>query len=86
MQGKRDLRELLCVAVPKGLGGALQVGINFALLRFLGPAEFGLLSVCVTGIILSDAIISPPVDLGVLRLAPLEEIEDPAASVRLQRE
>ncbi len=85
MQVKRDLRELLYVAVPKGLGGVLQVGINFVLLRFLGPAEFGLLSVCVTGIILSDAIISPPFDMGVLRLAPLEEMEDPAASVRLQK-
>ena len=45
MEVKQDFRELLCVAVPKGLGGILQVAINFALLRYLGPAEFGLLSV-----------------------------------------
>jgi O-antigen/teichoic acid export membrane protein len=82
---KRDFRELLCVMVPKGLSGVLQIAINFALLRHLGPSEFGLLSVCVTGIILSDAIISPPVDMGVLRLAPLDEMEGPRASVRLQK-
>ncbi|MGH9416657.1 MAG: lipopolysaccharide biosynthesis protein [Terriglobales bacterium] len=85
MKVKQDLRDLMCVAVPKGLSGVLQIAINFALLRYLGPSEFGLLSVCVTAIILSDAIISPPVDLGVLRLAPLDELEDPRASVRLQK-
>lgn len=65
---KKGLLEFICVACPKVLHGALTLGFNLLLLRYMDPAEYGIYSVCIAGILLVDAIIGGAMDLGVLRM------------------
>jgi len=69
----RDLGRILCVAVPKISGGALQVFFNLLLIRHLSPEHFGMVSLCLTGIVMSDAVLGSALDMGILRLAPVYE-------------
>ncbi len=85
MGAARDLKEFTWVAVPKSLGGVLQLAFNFVLIHALDPEGFGIVSVCVTAIILSDAVLGPSVDLGVLRTAPRYRLERPDRSLRIQK-
>lgn len=66
---RRALSELVLVAFPKVAGGALSFALNVALLRFLGPEQFGVYSLCVAAILLSEGIVGTPFDLAVLRLS-----------------
>lgn len=73
------------MAVPKVLAGGLQLLLNFFLLRYFGPEYFGAISVCVTMILLVDAITGAAVDMGVVRLAPAYRSTDPAHGLRIQQ-
>ncbi len=68
--------EILCVAVPKVLGGISQLALSLVLIRFLGPAQFGILSVCLTSILLLDAVLGSAIDMAIFRLAPLYATND----------
>jgi hypothetical protein len=68
---KRGFVELFLVALPKVVAGAATLVVNAAMLRYFGPEQFAIYSLCVTGILLTDAIMGASADLGVLRLAPL---------------
>lgn len=61
--------EFLWVAVPKLLSAVLQLAINLLVQRQLGPELSGIVFVCITGILLCDAVLGSALDVAVLRLA-----------------
>jgi O-antigen/teichoic acid export membrane protein len=71
--GRSDLFRFACVALPKIAGGGLQVLFNLILIRYLTPDQFGVVSLCVLGIVACDAVLGSALDMAVLRLAPLHE-------------
>jgi O-antigen/teichoic acid export membrane protein len=71
--GMSDLVRFVCVAAPKIAGGGLQVLFNLILIRYLTPDQFGMVSLCVLGIVACDAVLGSALDMAVLRLAPLHE-------------
>lgn len=82
---RRDVREIFWVAAPKIASGGLQLCFSLILMRFFGPAHYGVLSVCLSGVLLADSIIGGATDSGVLRLAPLYHENDLQKSVQIQR-
>jgi len=82
---KQEIREFLWVATPKILGGGLQLLFGLILLRYLGPSEYGTLAVCLSAVLLADAVLGAGTDMGVLRLAPLYEQHDPLRSLQIQK-
>jgi O-antigen/teichoic acid export membrane protein len=68
-QVKSSVRDLLLVAGPKVGAGGLQILTNLLLVRSLGPERSGVLFVCITGIILGDAVVGSALDVAVVRLA-----------------
>jgi O-antigen/teichoic acid export membrane protein len=81
----RDFHDVLWVAIPKGLGGALQVFFSIVLLRFLGPKSFGMLSVCLAAVIVCDSIFGSAIDMSIFRLAPLCHHRNPLAALQIQK-
>ncbi len=71
--------------MPKATGAALQLILSLALLRYLGPDQFGVLAVCLSVIILSDAVLGAAFDTAVLRQAPLYCDEGPTRSLQVQQ-
>src|SRR4051794_24670858 len=61
--------EFALVAVPKALGAGIQLFVNILLLRVLGPEISGVLFVCISSVLLGDAVLGSALDLAVLRLA-----------------
>jgi O-antigen/teichoic acid export membrane protein len=82
---KRNLVELLCVAVPKVAGGICNLGLNVVLLRYFGAEQFGLYAVCLTAALLADAILGSAVDLGVIRLATEALTQCPTRALSIQK-
>ena len=80
----RNIREFLFVAAPKALAGLCTVGINVVLLRFFGPEQYGTYALCVSIVLLSDAILGSALDLGVIRVASLHQEKDPQRSIAVQ--
>ena len=80
-----NIREFLWVAVPKSTGAFLQLVFNFLLLWQLGSNQFGALAVCLTGLILADAVLGSSFDMAVLRVAPLEQQDNPQYSLQVQQ-
>lgn len=79
------LVDLAMVALPKVAGGALTVALNVVLLRFLGPEQFGVYSLCVAAILLSDGILGTPFDMAVLRLAQAHLQDRPSRAVAMEQ-
>ena len=68
---KRNLAlEFLLVAMPKILNGLGLILINAIALHLLGPAGFGVFSICSMAILLADGILGSAFDMGVVRLVP----------------
>ena len=65
----RSIADLLWVAGPKVASGGLQLLTNLLLVQQLGPTSAGVVFVCVTAILLTDAILGSAVDVAVVRLA-----------------
>jgi O-antigen/teichoic acid export membrane protein len=82
---KRDLRDVLWVAIPKLLGGGLQVIFNLLLLRHLGPKPFGTVSVCLATVMLCDSIFGSAIDMSIFRLAPLQRLRNPVGALQIQK-
>jgi len=81
----RDFHDVLWVAIPKGLGGVLQISFSVVLLRFLGPKSFGMLSVCLATVVLCDSIFGSAIDMSIFRLAPLCRGRNPLAALQIQK-
>ena len=81
--------EFLWVAVPKVLSAGAQLAVNLLLVRQLGPELSGVVFVCLTAILLSDAVLGSALDVAVLRLAtgqPSGPASSPAStSLEVQR-
>ena len=82
---RKSVHEFLWVALPKASGAAFQLGLNLILLRYFGPEQFGLVAVCLSIIILSDAVLGSAFDVAILRQAPLYQLNDPVRSLQIQQ-
>ena len=82
---KKRLFELALVATPKFLTGFLNVALNAALLRFLGPAEYGVFALCTAGIILFDSIFGAAADNSMFKLVQAERHRGPAHTLAIER-
>jgi O-antigen/teichoic acid export membrane protein len=85
MIGKKFLLEFFFVAFPKILTGAGTTGVNLVLLRYFTPEEFGVYSLCVAGILLTDSILGSAIDIGVLRLATLYHKTETLRSLAIEK-
>lgn len=77
--------EFLWVAVPKASGAVFQLFFNLILLRYFGPAQFGVLAVCLSVVILSDAVLGAAFDTAILRQGPMYHVDDPVRSLQVQQ-
>ena len=82
---RKDFRDVLWVALPKLLGGALRVAFNILLLRYLGPKSFGTVAVCLATVMLCDSIFGSAIDMSIFRLAPLYRLNNPFAALQIQK-
>lgn len=82
---KQGVREFVLVAGPKVMSGVLVIAVNALLLRFLGPSDFGIFSLCVTIIIIADGALGAAFDMGVLRLAPLHMAREPRRAFAIEQ-
>lgn len=71
------------VSVPKGASGLLQLLVLLLLARQLSVQELGIVSVCISGILLGDAVLGAALDTAVIRLAtaPLDGV----AGIEIQK-
>jgi|GEM_PF-5368784 len=82
---KKGIQEFLLVATPKAIGGMALIGLNLTLVRFLPPDAFGRYYVCLTAVVLADAVIGAAFDMGVLRLAPAYIANDMTYAIAIER-
>lgn len=66
---KATLLQMACVTIPKGLGGVLTIVLNGVLLARMTPAEFGVYSVCLTLVILAEAVLGTAIDMSAVKIA-----------------
>jgi O-antigen/teichoic acid export membrane protein len=76
--------EFLWVAAPKVLSAAAQLVVNLLLVRQLGPELSGIVFVCITAILLSDALLGSALDVAVLRLATAQRAWDAPDALETQ--
>src|ERR1700730_9366651 len=69
-------RDFICVALPKVFSAVLQLIINLLLIRHLGPDQAGIVFVCLTTILLGDAVLGSALDVAVVRLVTGKHGED----------
>jgi O-antigen/teichoic acid export membrane protein len=82
---KRSISDFLAVSFPKVLGGVCTVALNLWLIRYLQPAEFGVLSLCLVTVLIADSMLGSPIDLGVIRLATAYGAQASGRSLDIQK-
>ncbi|HEV8043153.1 MAG TPA: hypothetical protein VGP62_30010 [Bryobacteraceae bacterium] len=81
----RGFIHFLCVTTPKVLGGIGTLAINLLLIRSLTADDLGMLSLCLAGVLLIDAVAGTALDMGTLKLASASYAQSPAGSFVIQR-
>ena len=66
---QKGVSDFLFVSLAKVLNGGLTILFNILLLRYLGPEQFGVFSLCVVVILFADGTIGSALDMGVMRLS-----------------
>ncbi len=84
-QVSKSAAEFVLVAVPKVLGAGIQLFVNVLLLRVLGPEISGVLFVCISSVLLGDAVLGSALDLAVLRLATGRNPADGQSALAVQK-
>lgn len=82
---KRSLFQAACVAIPKGLGGALTVVLNGVLMTRLPPNEFGVYAISLVLIALVDAVPGAAIDMSAVKLASSERLHDRTRAAAIER-
>lgn len=82
---KRTLYQSACVALPKGLGGVLNIVLNGLLLTRMAPAEYGVYALCVLLVTLTDGVLGAAIDLGAVKLASVRRLHDPRAAAAAEQ-
>lgn len=85
LSGFAKLSEILFVGLPKLATGLGTIAFNLILLRVLGAEQFGVVSLCITTVVLVDSIIGAGIDLSVMKLAPARRETDPGGAAAIQR-
>lgn len=78
------LFNLVWIVAPKATGGLLLVLTNIVILQQFQPSDFGYFTLCLTTILLVDALVGSAFDLGVVRLASLQRDRDLAQSLGIE--
>jgi O-antigen/teichoic acid export membrane protein len=81
---RQGLAHFVFVTAPKVLGGIGTLGMNLMLIRYLGADDLGMLSLCLAGVLLMDAVAGSALDMGTLKLASASYAESPATSREIQ--
>src|SRR5665213_395150 len=63
------LQQAALVILPKLLAGVGTACIGLVLMRFMAPAEFGVLSLCLSGLLMMDGLLGSAFDLATVRIA-----------------
>jgi O-antigen/teichoic acid export membrane protein len=84
-RSQSELKDVSCVAIPKILGGVSQLALSLVLVRFLNPSEFGMFSVCLTSVLLLDAVFGSAIDMAIFRLAPLYQESTPVRARQIEK-
>ena len=79
------LLQVVCVAVPKALGGVSAVLLNALLLTRLSPAEFGVYMLCLTFVTVADGVLGAAVDMAAVKVASASRAHDPAHAAEVER-
>jgi O-antigen/teichoic acid export membrane protein len=66
---RKGFSDFLAVALAKAVNGGLTIIFNILLLRYLGPEQFGIFSLCVVIIMLADGTLGSALDMVVMRLS-----------------
>lgn len=66
---RKGFSDFLTVALAKIVNGMLTILFNILLLRYLGPEQFGIFSLCVVIIMLADGTLGSALDMVVMRLS-----------------
>lgn len=82
---KQRLLEVLFVATPKVLGGVLTIALNAIVMRFLGPADFGVFALCTAAIVLFDSIVGAAVDNSMFKLVQSERDRGSAHTLSIEQ-
>jgi O-antigen/teichoic acid export membrane protein len=80
-----DIKDMLWVAIPKGIGGLSQLLLSLVLIRFMGPSPFGIVSVCLSCVLLLDSVFGSAIDMAIFRLAPLYRESQPLRSRQIEQ-
>ena len=78
------LQQATLVILPKLLAGVGTAGIGLVMMRFMAPTEFGVLSLCLSGLLMMDGLLGSAFDLAAVRIAT-NGAEDRTSSYQAQQ-
>jgi O-antigen/teichoic acid export membrane protein len=81
----RFLRQATLVILPKLVAGAGTAGIGLVMVRFMSPSQFGVLSLCLSGLMMMDGLLGSAFDLAAVRIATSLPDVDGAVSYEAQQ-
>lgn len=82
---KASLVRIACVVIPKGLGGVLTIALSALLMRYMGPAEFGVWAMCLLMVALADGVLGSAIDMSVVKLASSWRTQDAHRAAQVER-
>jgi O-antigen/teichoic acid export membrane protein len=86
MKSTRSLLDFALVATPKFAGGLCLMSLNIALMRWVGPDDYGVYSLCIASLsLLSEGLFGAAIDMGVIRFAPLHLELEPERAIEIER-
>jgi O-antigen/teichoic acid export membrane protein len=72
----RFVQQATLVILPKLLAGIGTAAIGLVLVRFMSPTSFGVLSLCLSGLLMMDGLLGSAFDLAAVRMATASDEED----------
>ncbi|MEO8736073.1 MAG: hypothetical protein ABI380_06000 [Edaphobacter sp.] len=79
------LQQAALVILPKLLAGVGTACIGLVLMRFMAPAEFGVLSLCLSGLLMMDGLLGSAFDLATVRISTNSREDDRSISYQAQQ-
>ncbi len=79
------LQQAALVILPKLLAGVGTACIGLVLMRFMAPAEFGVLSLCLSGLLMMDGLLGSAFDLATVRISTNNCGDDRTVSYQAQQ-
>src|SRR5260370_14925076 len=74
---RRRVQQATLVTLPKLLAGVGTAAIGLVLVRFMSPTAFGVLSLCLSGLLMMDGLLGSAFDLAAVRMATAPDGDTP---------